>query len=104
MPEVYIHAIEGRTIDQWRLAPVNAGWVLAGKLAASSVISALAVGVTAAIVVFGYGIHPDHPFAAAGTLLFCVVIFTCLGACVGALVRRTLPVSALFFGLARRRT
>jgi ABC-type Na+ efflux pump permease subunit len=91
---------EGRTIAQWRLAPVHAGWVLAGKLASSALISAAAVAVTAAIVVFGYGVHPTHPAAAAAVLLLCVVLFTCLGACVGAFVRRTLPVAALFFGLA----
>ena len=33
-------------------------------------------------------------------LLLCVAIFTCVGSCVGALLRRSLPVAALFFGLA----
>jgi hypothetical protein len=36
----------------------------------------------------------------AAALLLCVVIFSCVGVGVGALVRRTLPLAALIFGLA----
>ena len=51
-------------------------------------------------MIVGYGVHPEHPLAAFGTLVLCVPMFTCVGACAGALLRRTLPVAALFFGLA----
>ena len=51
-------------------------------------------------VVLGYGVTPVHPLASVGALALCVPMFTCLGACAGALLRRTLPVAALFFGLA----
>ena len=43
---------------------------------------------------------PDHPVEMAAGLLLCVVIFSCIGAGTGTLVRRTLPLSALIFGLA----
>ncbi len=91
---------ETRTVTQWRLAPVHTGYLLLGKLLATSLLSAAALAVAALIVVAGYGIHPDRALGALAVLAGCVVIFTSLGACIGALLRRTLPVAALFFGLA----
>ena len=91
---------EARTVTQWRLAPVHPGWLLAGKLAAATLVSALALAAAVLVVLAGYGVTPDHPVAAFGSLLICVPMFTCVGACAGALLRRTLPVAALFFGLA----
>jgi ABC-2 type transport system permease protein len=91
---------ESRTITQWRLASVRPAFLLTGKLLASLCVSALAVAAAALVVVFGYGVSPVNPAGAIGALAICVVIFTSLGACVGALFRRTLPVAALFFGLA----
>ena len=91
---------ESRTITQWRLASVHPGFLLAGKLLASSLVAAVAMAAAALLVVFGYGVTPVNPAGAIGALAICVVIFTSLGACVGALFRRTLPVAALFFGLA----
>lgn len=91
---------EARTMTQWRLAPVHAGYLLAGKLLAASFVSALAIAATVLIVTLGYGVTPEHPLAAFGALAICVPMFTCVGACAGALLRRTLPVAALFFGLA----
>jgi ABC-type transport system involved in cytochrome c biogenesis permease component len=91
---------EAGTLTQWRLAPVNAGYLLAGKLAAAGLVSTGAIGVAAAVVFTGYRVAPAHLAATVGALVLCVAIFTCLGACVGALLRRSLPVAALFFGLA----
>jgi len=91
---------EGRTITQWRLSSTPLGYLLTGKLLASVCLSAVTVAAAALVVVFGYGVSPVNAAGAVGALAICVVIFTSLGACVGALLRRTLPVAALFFGLA----
>jgi ABC-2 type transport system permease protein len=91
---------EQRTVTQWRLAAVRPGYLLAGKLLAAASAAAIAVAAAAVVVVAGYGVVPTNWPGAFGALAMCVVIFTCLGACVGALFRRTLPVAALFFGLA----
>lgn len=91
---------EAGTIRAWRLAPVHPGFLFTGKLLAASLVSSGIVALAAAVVIVGYGITPEHPLGALGALAACVVIFTSLGACVGALFRRTLPVAALFFGLA----
>jgi ABC-2 type transport system permease protein len=91
---------ERGTITQWRLAPVGYSWLLGGKLLGAAAVSAAAVGVATAIVLAGYGISPtDVPGLVSG-LALCVAIFTCVGACAGALVRRSLPVAAVLFGLA----
>ncbi len=91
---------EARTIVSWRLAPVHPGWVLAGKLLTSASVAAVAVGAATAVVVVGYHVSPTHWLGGLFALLLCTIIFTSLGACAGALFRRTLPVAALFFGLA----
>jgi ABC-2 type transport system permease protein len=91
---------EGGTLSQWRLAPVASGWLLAGRLAAAAAVSSVAIGVAATVVFIGYGITPLHAATTLAALLLCVAIFTCVGSCVGALLRRSLPVAALFFGLA----
>jgi ABC-2 type transport system permease protein len=91
---------EARTLTQWHLAPVSPGWLLAGKLGASALVSTVAISVAAAVVFAGYGVAPLHAVATFAALVLCVAIFTCVGAATGALLRRSLPVAALFFGLA----
>jgi ABC-type transport system involved in cytochrome c biogenesis permease component len=91
---------EARTFTQWHLAPVRPAWLLAGKLAAPAAVSTAAISVAAAVVFAGYGITPVHAVATFAALALCVAIFTCVGAATGALLRRSLPVAALFFGLA----
>jgi ABC-2 type transport system permease protein len=91
---------ERRTVTQLRLAPVHTGYLVAGKLLAATVVSVLAMAFAVGLVVFGYGVAPRHPAATLGAIALCVPMFTCLGACAGALLRHTLPVAGLFFGLA----
>lgn len=91
---------ETRTLAYIKLSPAHPLVPLAGRLLATGAVSAAAVGVAALLVVAGYGVVPEHPAAMAAGLLLCVVIFSCIGAGIGTLVRRTLPLSALIFGLA----
>lgn len=91
---------EQKTLKLLRLSPASLGAVLAGKLAASGAVAALAVLVAAAVVMIGYGVVPVAPWAALGLLVVCVVLFSSLGAFIGAIFRRTLPIVPLVFGLA----
>ncbi|HVM67243.1 MAG TPA: ABC transporter permease [Acidimicrobiales bacterium] len=91
---------ERGTITQWRLAPTSYSWLLAGKLLVAATVSTAAVAVASAIVLAAYGISPTNVLGLLSALLLCVVIFTCVGACAGAVVRRSLPVAAVLFGLA----
>lgn len=46
-----------------------------------------------------YGVVPVAPWATLFTLCACVAIFTCFGAWLGALLKRTLAAVPLLFGL-----
>jgi ABC-type multidrug transport system permease subunit len=91
---------EARTLAYIKLSPTHPLVPLGGRLLATGAVSAVAVAVAALLVVAGYGVTPQHPAELAAGLLLCVVIFSCIGAGIGTLVRRTLPLSALIFGLA----
>jgi ABC-2 type transport system permease protein len=91
---------EARTLAFVKLSPVHPLIPLGGRLLATGAVSVVAVGIAALLVVVGYGVTPAHPAALAAGLLLCVVIFSCIGAGIGTLVRRILPLSALIFGLA----
>ncbi len=91
---------EGRTVAYLKLSPTHPLIPVAGRLLATGAVSAAAVAVTALLVIAGYGVTPAHPAEMAGGLLLCVVIFSCIGAGIGTVVRRTMPLSALIFGLA----
>jgi ABC-2 type transport system permease protein len=91
---------EARTVTGLRLSPANPLVPLAGRILATSFVSAVAISVTALIVVVAYGAVPVHAGEMAAALIVCVAIFSCVGAAIGALLKRTLPISALIFGLA----
>ena len=91
---------EARTLAYLKLSPTHPLVPITGRLLATAAVSAAAVAVAALLVVVGYGVAPAHPAEMAAALLLCVVIFSAIGAGIGTLVRRTLPLSALIFGLA----
>jgi hypothetical protein len=91
---------ESRTIAGLAVSPTNPLLPLAGRALATSLVSAVAMALTTGVVVAGYGVVPRHPLELAGALLLCVVIFSCIGVAVGGVMRRTLPVASLLFGLA----
>ena len=91
---------EGRTVKLLRLSPASSGVVLAGKLAVAAGVAGTALAITLLVIVAGYGVVPVAPWATVFTLVACVVIFTCLGAWLGAALKRTLAAVPLLFGLA----
>lgn len=90
---------EEGTVKVWRLSPANAVALLGGKIIASAMAAGVGLAAAFLLVVGAYGVAPEHWLEAIGVLIACVVIFSCLGACLGALVRRTLPVVSLLFGV-----
>lgn len=91
---------ESGTLRMWRQSPAATWPLLAGKLATVAIVGTMAMAVTTLVVVVGYGIRPLHPWSAMGTILAGVVIFTGLGAWLGSVVKRTLPLVPLIFGLS----
>src|SRR5207253_5269618 len=85
---------ETRTLAYLKLSPTHPLVPLAGRLLATGAASATAIAAATLLVVAGYGVIPGHPAETAAALLLRVVIFSCIGAGVGTLVRRTLPLPA----------
>lgn len=91
---------ERRTVKFLRLSPASAGAVLAGKLTVAGAVAAGALAISLLVIVFGYDVVPVAPWTTVLTLAACVAIFTCIGAWLGALLKRTLAAVPLLFGLA----
>jgi hypothetical protein len=91
---------ELKTIKLLRLAPASPGIALAGKLVVAASVAAVALAVAVFTIVFVYGVVPIAPWTTAFALLVCVAIFTCIGAWVGSVLKRTLAAVPLLFGLA----
>lgn len=90
---------EGRTLKLWQVSPARPGGLLAGKLLASCSVAAAALAAAVLFIGLVFGVWPIAPLALAGALLACVVIFGCVGAWLGTVLRRTAPVVPLTFGL-----
>jgi ABC-2 type transport system permease protein len=91
---------ERRTVKFLRLSPASTSVVLAGKLTVAFAVAAAALGITLLAIVFGYGVVPVDPWTTVFALAACVAIFTCMGAWLGAVLKRTLAAVPLMFGLA----
>lgn len=91
---------ESGTIRPLRLAFADPAVSIAGRILTGAAVSVVGMALTVAIVVLAYRVVPVDPLELAGALLLSIAVFSCVGAALGALVRRTLPLAALVFGLA----
>jgi len=91
---------EAGTARVLALSPMHPLVPLSGRLLATGMVSLAAMGITTALVVLLYHVVPINPAELILGLFACVVIFTCVGAAVGGMIRRILPVTALIFGIA----
>jgi ABC-2 type transport system permease protein len=91
---------ESKTAKLLAVAPVHPLIPLMGRVMTSALVSAGAVGLTVLFALLGYGITPMDPLGMALTLLLCLAVFSCLGAALGAAIKRTLPVAVLVLSLA----
>ncbi|HEY3416886.1 MAG TPA: ABC transporter permease, partial [Armatimonadota bacterium] len=95
-----VREFESGTAALLRLSPVPMLIPLLGRVLATMTVTGLAMGITTCVVIYGYQLTPLYPLRLAVVLLVCIIIFSCLGAALGAAIRRTLPVTSLVFGLA----
>jgi ABC-2 type transport system permease protein len=91
---------EAGTVKLLAMAPVHPLVSILGRVLATSAISALAMILPVAITVFGYQVVPLHPLEMLGVILLSIAIFSCIGVALGAVLKRTLAVASLVFGLA----
>ncbi len=87
------------TVKLLAIAPVHPLFSLLGRVLATNMVAVGAMIFPVLLVILGYKVLPIHPLEMIGALLLCIVIFSCMGVALGALLRRTLPVVSLVFGL-----
>lgn len=83
-----------------RLSPTRPLIPLMGRVLAADLIAFCGMLLSVVIVVVGYRTVPVHPFEMMGAIILCTLIFGYVGAMLGVMLKRTLPVSSLIFGLA----
>jgi ABC-2 type transport system permease protein len=91
---------ESKTAELLLVSPVNPLIPLMGRVFATDLVAIVTMLIAVAIVIFGYNVVPIHPIEMAFALLFCIFIFSCIGAALGAALKRTLPVASLIFGIS----
>lgn len=91
---------ESGTIKLLALSPVPPLVPLAGRVLAASFVAGAATAVPLTVVILGYGVTPLHPAEMCIALILMLIVFSCIGAAWGALLKRTLPVTSLIVGLS----
>jgi len=91
---------ESKTARLLAVSPVHPLIPLMGRVIATALVSSGALAVAVFVALVGYGISPLHPLEVVSTLLLCVVAFSCIGAALGAVMKRTLPVAMFILGIA----
>jgi ABC-2 type transport system permease protein len=91
---------ETGTMKLLAVAPVHPLVSILGRVLATDMIASAAMVFPVLLAVFGYNINPLHPLEMVGVMLLCIAIFGCIGVVLGAVLRRTLPVVSLVFGLS----
>jgi len=83
-----------------RLSPTHPLIPLIGRVLAADLIAFCGMLLSVLVVVIGYRTIPIHPFTMMGAIVLCTLIFGYVGAMLGVLLKKTLPVASLIFGLA----
>lgn len=91
---------ESKTADLMIVSPTKPMIALLGKILATNIVSIATMMIAVAVVIWGHNVVPVHPLELAVALLFCIFIFSFIGAALGAALKRTLPVASLVFGIA----
>ncbi len=91
---------ETKTAKLLVLSPVHQLVPMIGRVMTTALVSAGALVITVSVALVGYGISPVHPLELLSTLLLCIAIFSCIGAALGAVIKKTLPVAMLILGIA----
>jgi ABC-2 type transport system permease protein len=91
---------ERKTVTLLRLSPASRAIVLAGKLSVSAGVAFAALMLAVVVIVTVYGVVPIAPGTTILVLAACVILFTALGAGLGALLKRTIAAVPFVFGLA----
>ena len=82
------------------LSPVHPLVPLAGRLLANSCFSSIVLAIPLMVAVLAFGIIPVNLSETLAALITCAFTFACMGASIGTLLRHTMPVVPLVFGIS----
>lgn len=88
------------TVKVLAAAPIHPLVPILGRVLATNLMATGAMIFPLIVAMYGYQIIPLHPWELVGALLVCTAIFSCIGAALGTLLKRTLPVASLVVGLS----
>jgi len=91
---------ESKTARILAVSPVHPLIPLMGRVIATALVSAAALAIAVGVALAGYGITPVHPLEMVSTLALCIVLFSCIGTALGAVMKKTLPVAMFILGIA----
>ena len=91
---------ESKTAKLLAASPVHPIIPLMGRVMATILVSIGALTMTTFAALIGYGISPVHIIEMLGVLLFSIIIFGCVGAALGAVMKKTLPVAMIILGIS----
>lgn len=94
------HEYESKNAILLCLSPHHPFLPLLGRLVADSIFCLAALTVPVGVVIIFYGIVPVHPLEMLAALGLCSFTFACIGAALGAVLKRTMPVASVVFGMA----
>lgn len=91
---------ESKTAKLLIVSPVPSFIPFLGRVMATNTVSLAAMMIAVGIVIFGHGVVPLHRFELLMILLISVTVFGLIGAALGAVMKKTLPVASLVFGIS----
>lgn len=91
---------ESGTIRLVAVSPIHPIIPLFGRVLATNCVAVLTMVLAVGIVIFGHNVYPIHPVEMMFALVSCILIFGCIGAALGVLMKRSLPVASLIFGIS----
>jgi len=94
------HEFEVKTVRYLIVSPINPLVPLTGRAAAAAIASVCTLLLPVSIVLLGFKVRPLHPVEALSNLIACTAIFSSVGVALGALVKRTVPLTALIVGIS----
>ena len=91
---------ESKTAKLLAISPIHPLIPLMGRVTATALVSAGALAITVLVGLIGYGISPIFPLQMVLILALCIIMFSCIGAALGAVMKKTLPVALFILGIA----
>jgi ABC-2 type transport system permease protein len=91
---------ESKTIEVLAVSPIHPIFIFLGRILATNIFSAAGLLLTSIIAMIGWGIRPIYPLNMIAVLLVSIFLFGVIGAAIGVIMKKTLPVVSIIFGIS----